>query len=554
VDHGWKLRLPSEALVRRYFDSGLWTDDTFPSITLTGLAQHASASFRVRSAVRPFEGTIGQLGDLGLRLAGALRGRGIGPGDVVAFQLPNWPEAAACFYGLLSLGAVLVPVVHIYGAKEIGHILRQSRARVLITADRFGRQDYLANLDPLLADLPDLELVLVVDTDGPFPTLDRQTVSFTSFVADATPVDVPASVDPDDPVVIGYTSGTTSAPKGVVHTHRTLLGEIAQYAAFMAGETAITSDEASPLATLSGAPMSHITGLLGVLAPLHHGVPVSLVDVWDAKVVLAGMVEDHLRAGGGSTFFLTSLLDHPEFDPVTHVPLMRRLGMGGSPIPAEVSRRAQALGISLVRNYGCTEHPSMTGSLHGDPDEKKYFTDGRPLPEVEIRLVDDAGRDVGPQDPGEILSRGPDLFAGYTDPALTDAAIDVDGWYATGDIGVLDRDGYLTITDRKKDIIIRGGENVSAAEVEELLQAMSGVAEVAVVAAPDPRYGEHGCAMVRLSPGSAPFELEALRDHLESTGLARQKWPEELRFVEEFPRTPSGKVQKHVLRDELRGS
>jgi acyl-CoA synthetase len=204
--------------------------------------------------------------------------------------------------------------------------------------------------------------------------------------------------------------------------------------------------------------------------------------------------------------------------------------------------------------YGSTEHPSTTGSTDGvDPPEKGMFTDGRPLPGVELRLVDESGHDVEVGVAGEILSRGPDCFEGYTDPALTAAAFVDESWYVSGDVGVLDSEGYLTITDRKKDIIIRGGENVSAAEVEELLLRMPGVAEAAVVAAPDARLGEHGCAFVRLLPEASGVDLEGVRSHLSAAGLARQKWPEELRLVDDFPRTPSGKVQKFVLRDGLRG-
>jgi non-ribosomal peptide synthetase component E (peptide arylation enzyme) len=173
---------------------------------------------------------------------------------------------------------------------------------------------------------------------------------------------------------------------------------------------------------------------------------------------------------------------------------------------------------------------------------------------VELRLVDERGCDVAPGTPGEIWSRGPDLCAGYTDPALTRDAFDAQGWYASGDIGILDADGYLTITDRKKDIIIRGGANISAAEIEELLVRMPGVAEVAVVAAPDQRLGEYACAFVRPRPGERAPDLESVRLHLESTGLARSKWPEELRAVDEFPRTPSGKIRKVVLRETLRAT
>jgi acyl-CoA synthetase (AMP-forming)/AMP-acid ligase II len=225
--------------------------------------------------------------------------------------------------------------------------------------------------------------------------------------------------------------------------------------------------------------------------------------------------------------------------------------MGGSPIPVAVSERAERLGIAVTRNYGSTEHPSTTGSKWNDPREKRNRTDGRPLPGVELLLVDEDGREVSLGEPGEIRSRGPELCAGYTDPALN-TAFDAEGWYRSGDVGVLDDEGYLTITDRLKDIIIRGGENVSAAEVEELLQRLPGVAEVAVVAAPDPRLGEHGCAFFRVVPGAEAPDLPALRRHLEAEGLARQKWPEELRVLSEFPRTPSGKIIKAELRRRLR--
>jgi acyl-CoA synthetase (AMP-forming)/AMP-acid ligase II len=189
---------------------------------------------------------------------------------------------------------------------------------------------------------------------------------------------------------------------------------------------------------------------------------------------------------------------------------------------------------------------------HDAPPDKKLHTDGRALPGVELQLRDDDGNLVDTGTPGEIWSKGPDCFVGYTDPALTAAAFDADGWFATGDIGVLDPDGYLAIVDRKKDIIIRGGENVSALEVEEQLLGLPGVAEVAVVAAPDVRLGEHGCAFVRMQPDVTPPSLDVLRDHLARAGLARQKWPEEIRGIDEFPRTPSGKVQKFVLRQQLR--
>ena len=197
--------------------------------------------------------------------------------------------------------------------------------------------------------------------------------------------------------------------------------------------------------------------------------------------------------------------------------------------------RATEIGLTIYSMYGSTEHPSITGCTYDDPLDKRLSTAGRPLPGCEIKLVDPEGHEVGAGEPGEILSRGPECFLGYTDASLTAKVFDEDGWYHTGDIGVLDPDGYLSITDRISDVIIRGGENISAAEVEEVLMTLAGVAEVAVVAAPDARMGEHAAAFVRMVGGRPAPELPELRQHLETAGVARQKWPEELISVDDFP-------------------
>ena len=535
----WQLRQPPEELTRRYVAAGSWNDETLGEILATGLTDGAHLACKVRSRLHPYAGTIGEVADLARRVAGGLRDRGVEAGDLVAFQLPNWVEAAATFWATAFLGAVPVPIVHFYGLKEVGFILRQSGARVLVTADRFGHLDYLANLDTMRPDLPELELVAVV-TDESVPT---GLVPFTTL-ADGDAVHEPAPVDPSAPALVAYTSGTTADPKGVVHAHRTIGFEIRQLGAMQPPQGG------PPM--LVGAPVGHGIGMLAaLLIPVYRRDPVHLIDVWDPATVLAAMLEDNVYSGAGATFFLTSLLDHPNFTD-EHRALMRHVGLGGSSVPAAVTDRADAMGISIVRMYGSTEHPSITGSRHHEPRDKRLYTDGRPLPGVEIKLLDDDGKEVGAGQPGEIHSRGPDCFPGYTDPMLTRECFDADGWYATGDVGVRDDDGYLSIVDRKKDIIIRGGENVSALEVEELVLRLPGVAEVAVVAAPDPRLGEHACAFVRPVPGGEPPTLDAVRAYLDGAGLARQKWPEEVRGIEEFPRTPSGKIQKFALRDRLR--
>ncbi len=533
----WGLRSVPPELVERYVAEGLWRDETLGRFLMDEIAARPALGVKIRSARRPWAGTFADVLEAARRLATALGARGIGAGDVVAFQLPNWVEAAVTFWASALIGAVVTPIVHFYGAKEVDYILRRTNVRALVTADRFGHQDYLATLEGLRDAAPALELIAVVG-DGPVPSwgapFDR--------LLDTDPLGAPSRVDPSAPALVAYTSGTTADPKGVVHSHRTIGFEIRQLAGMQQGNP--------PL--LVGAPVGHAIGMLsGLLVPILRGDPINLIDVWDPGAVLAAMLEDDVAAGSGSTYFLTSLLDHPDCGPA-HLKLMSRIGLGGSPVPAAVTERMQSLGISAVRSYGSTEHPSTTGSRHEEPAAKRHYTDGHPLQGVELRLVDESGDEVGTGERGEILSRGPDCCVGYTDPALTASAFDPGGWYASGDVGVLDEDGYLTIVDRKKDIIIRGGENVSALEVEEMLLRMPGVAEAAVVAAPDARLGEHACAFIRLTEGAGRPGLDDVRAHLQRVGLARQKWPEELHIATELPRTASGKVKKFVLRDRLR--
>jgi acyl-CoA synthetase (AMP-forming)/AMP-acid ligase II len=518
-------------LAERYRAEGWWNDATLGTMVADGLGRMQHLPFRVRSQVRPWRGTYADVDRAARAMAATLRARGVGPGDVVVLQLPNWVEAGIAFWATAYVGAVVVPIVHFYGAKEVDYILRATRPRAVVTADRFGHADHLAVYDGLLPQQDAVPLWLVAG-DTPASDLPSSATPFTDAL-DAEPVDGPAPVDPDIPAIVAFTSGTTRDPKGVVHSHRTIGCETRQL------------DHMFPVGgppQITGAPVGHFIGMLNAfLVPLLRERPVNLIDVWDPKEVLRMMIEEGLGVGGGATYFLTSLLDHPDFTD-DHLALMPFAGLGGSTVPVAVTERATKLGIRCFRSYGSTEHPSITGCLLDEPEVKRLTTDGHPLPGVEIRLDDD----------GEILSRGPDCCVGYTDAELTARAFDADGWYRTGDVGVLDADGYLTITDRVSDIIIRGGENISAQEVEELVLGMDGVAEVAVVAAPDDRLGEHAAALLRTREGQAPPSLADLRTHLAAAGLARQKWPESLHVVDDFPRTPSGKVQKFRLRQQLR--
>ncbi|WP_197374983.1 AMP-binding protein [Mycolicibacterium baixiangningiae] len=505
-------------LIKRYEHEGWWTPETLGELLARHLERGPDTGFYVHSDVRPYRGTFADVELEARRLAAGLRRRGVGPGDVVALQLPNWAEAAMTFWASAFLGAVVVPIVHFYGRKELGHIMATARPKVFITTAEFGRMAFQPDL---CADVPIVGLV----GDTSFDDL-----------LDGEPMTDTVHTDPASPALIAFTSGTTRDPKGVVHSHQTLGFETRQL---------LENYPPDRGRQLTATPVGHFIGMVGAfLIPVLENAPVDLCDVWDPGKVLALMETEGLSIGGGPPYFVTSLLDHPDCTPA-HIQRFSTVGLGGSTVPATVTRRLADLGLFVFRSYGSTEHPSITGSRPGAAEDKRLYTDGDPRPGVEIKLTDD----------GEILSRGPDLCLGYIDETLTAKAFDEDGWYHTGDVGVLDEDGYLTITDRKADVIIRGGENISALEVEEVLLGMPAVAEAVVVSAPDARLGEHVAAVLRIRNGHPMPTLDDVRAHFARAGVARQKWPEELQRIPEgqdYPRTASGKVQKVLIREQVR--
>lgn len=506
-------------LVKQYEDAGWWLPETLGGMLARGLEAAPDCGFQVHSEHRPWAGTFGEVETVARRLAAGLHERSVGPGDVVAMQLPNWMEAAATFWATSFLGAVVVPIVHFYGRKEVSHILATAKPKAFITTREFGRMSFEPDL---CADVPIVALV----GPGAAPVQ-----GFDELLADE-PMTGTLAGDPAAPALIAFTSGTTRDPKGVVHSHQTLAFETRQL---------LENYPPDRGRQLTATPVGHFIGMIGAfLIPVLEGAPIDLADVWDPGKVLALMKSDGMSIGGGPPYFVTSLLDHPDCTD-EHRGLFTTVGLGGSTVPATVTRRLADLGMFVFRSYGSTEHPSITGSGRDAPEDKRLYTDGNARPGVEVKLADD----------GEILSRGPDLCLGYTDPELTAKAFDADGWYHTGDIGVLDADGYLTITDRKADVIIRGGENISALEVEEVLLGMAQVAEAVVVGMPDARLGERAAAVLRIKSGQAMPTLDEVRGHFKRVGVARQKWPEELHGVEEFPRTASGKVQKFRVRQSV---
>jgi len=476
--------------------------------------------------------TLGGLVSDAERVAGALQARGIGRGDVVAVQLPGCYAGAVVQVAVGLCGAVLLPVVMIYGPRDMDFVLRSSGASAVVLArEHRGRPQADAVLSGL-SPLPGLKFAVVVGDDAP----GHGAVGYGELLRQPGAYRRPRP-DPGDRAVLMYTSGTTADPKGVQHSHRTLLAEA----------TSRVYTRNGPGARHLGLfPPGHMAGLLSLLRILLLGTPTVIMQAWDAALA-ATLIDRHaVTSCGGAPVQLSGLLDQQAAGTAT-LGTLRECLTGAAPVPPSLIERAEAAGITAFRSYGSSEHPTVSAGTIADPLGRRAGTDGRLLAGNQVRLVDADGRDVPDGRDGEILTRGPELFTGYTDPALNAAAFLPGGWFRTGDVGRADADGYLTVTDRLKDIIIRGGENISAKEVEDLLVTHPAVADVAVIPVPDPAVGERVCAVVVARPGLT-FDVEQAREHFAAAGAARQKTPEVVVLVDELPRTPSGKVRKDVLR------
>lgn len=496
----------------------------FIGAMIAAAAQFPHAPLTVASDVRPVASTLDEVVLAGRRMGTRMTAAGIAPGDIVACMLPNWREWLVVAVAAAQAGAVMLPIVTIYGAKELDFILRQSRARWLFTPDRFRNVDYAQ----------------VVADCGELPALDRHIATGPDFAAleAPCPVAAPAQVAEGDLALLVYTSGTTADPKGVMHSARTFLAELASMRE-MRGET---DDDA----VISPWPPGHVAGALSMYRFLCQGTPLVLMDQWDAALAAELIARHKVTSSSGTPFHLSGMM--AAADAHGHdLTSLRQYLVGAAPVPPSLIERCQQQGLAVYHCYGSSEHPTVTSGVVDDPLDKQLHTEGRAIPGSEMRFVDDDGNDVPAGHDGEICTRGPELFMGYFDSALNEGAFLPGGWYRTGDIGRTDAEGYLLITDRKKDIIIRGGENISSKEVEAVLLTHPAIVDAAAVAAPDDRMGEVVRACVVLVPG-ASLMLDELRDHFFAAGIAKQKTPERLSILSELPRNASGKVLKHELR------
>jgi len=516
-----------------------WSElDYYDNRTLYQVLTHGVAKYGDTRSVFHADGnericTNRQLQDAALRVARALRSSGIGPGDVIAVQLPAWYETALLFRAVACVGAVVLPILPVFGLSETRFVLEQSRARLIFMPAQLRSTDYRERAEQLKA-IPSLRSIIHVGSRAATES------GWDAFIArgDAGQRIEPPRVAPDDVALVLFTSGTTAAPKGVQHTHNTLLREWSRPAYQLEGQF------------LSVLPAGHYTGYQYLLRPSTHGVATIYMDQWVPDVA-ARLIERHrIEHSGGTPFFLIALLEAAK-RLNADLGALKSFVMGGQSMTPQLIAKADAAGFPACRVYGLTEFPTVTELDASAPFACRSGTDGRADEGNEIRIVDDDGCEVTAGHEGEIIARGPELFVGYLDATLDRDCFLPGGWFRTGDIGKLDARGYLTITDRKKDIIIRGGENISSAEVEGVLMQHPSVGEVAVVAMPDSLYGERACAFVVLRD-AATLTLADVRAHFDAAGVSRQKAPERLELVATLPRNLSGKVLKFKLREAAR--
>ncbi|MBX3023559.1 AMP-binding protein [bacterium] len=468
-------------------------------------------------------------------VAQGLRRLGVERGDVVAYQLPNWWEAAVLFLAAARIGAVVNPLLPMFRERELAFTLRQSAARVLAIPGELRGCDHPALIARLRADAPALRTVLVVRAPAP-----DGTQPFADLLADAPAPSV--AVDPDGLLMLMYTSGTTADPKGVLHTHNTLLAEVRS----LERVHALTPADR----TLMPSPLTHISGVIhAILTPALLGTSVVLMERWDAVAALSLIAAERISYMVGAPTFLQDLSDRAPAGGTS----LRLFSCGGAPVSTELVRRARvALGCVAKRVYGSTEFPTITTTDVTDAETMGGVSEGRVIAPAELRIVDDRGRPLPPGGEGEVQARGPECCVGYADPALNADAFTADGWFRTGDLGAVDAAGYLRISGRLKEIVIRKGEKFSLAELEAAIARHPAVAEVCVVALPDSRTGERACAVV-LPRAGAVLTLAELARFLLAAGLAKPKLPEQLELVDALPRTDSGKIHRAAVRARWAG-
>jgi cyclohexanecarboxylate-CoA ligase len=492
--------------------------------------------------------TYAELARMANRIAVGLTRLGVASGDVVSMQLPNSWHFTLLYLACSRIGAVLNPLMPIFRERELAFMLNHSGSKVMIVPKHFRGFDYEAMLSALKPRLPALRHLVVVgasDAGEPAPHSFEALLSGPHWedASDAETILTRHRPGPDDVTQLLYTSGTTGEPKGVMHTANTLFSNILPYAQAMR----LSRDDI----VLMASPMAHQTGFMyGLMMPIALRASAVLQDVWQPEAALALIEKERATFTMASTAFLGDLANAAAGSGA-RVPTLRTFLCAGAPIPgALVERAREALGAKIVSAWGMTELGAVTLTGLDDTDDRASTTDGGPLPGVEVKVVDESERALPANVAGRLFVRSCSGFGGYLKRAHLNAT-DAEGWFDTGDLATIDEQGYIRISGRSKDVIIRGGENIPVVEIESLLYRHPAVAQVAIVAYEDERLGERACAVVVPKAGEA-VDLSALVDFLKQRKVAVQYLPERLLLLDAMPATPAGKVQKFRLREMLR--
>ncbi|WP_060612489.1 medium-chain fatty-acid--CoA ligase [Escherichia coli] len=473
-------------------------------------------------------------------LANWMLAKGIESGDRIAFQLPGWCEFTVIYLACLKIGAVSVPLLPSWREAELVWVLNKCQAKMFFAPTLFKQTRPVDLILPLQNQLPQLQQIVGVDKLAPATS----SLSLSQIIADNTPLTTAITTHGDELAAVLFTSGTEGLPKGVMLTHNNILASERAYCARLN----LTWQDVF----MMPAPLGHATGFLhGVTAPFLIGARSVLLDIFTPDACLALLEQQRCTCMLGATPFVYDLLNVLEKQPAD-LSALRFFLCGGTTIPKKVARECQQLGIKLLSVYGSTESSPHAVVNLDDPLSRFMHTDGYAAAGVEIKVVDDARKTLPPGCEGEEASRGPNVFMGYFDePKLTARALDEEGWYYSGDLCRMDEAGYIKITGRKKDIIVRGGENISSREVEDILLQHPKIHDACVVAMPDERLGERSCAYVVLKAPHHSLSLEEVVAFFSRKRVAKYKYPEHIVVIEKLPRTASGKIQKFLLRKDI---
>lgn len=521
-----------------YRQQGLWGD-----ASLADYWQQTARAMPDKIAVVDNHGasyTYSALDHAASCLANWMLAKGIESGDRIAFQLPGWCEFTVIYLACLKIGAVSVPLLPSWREAELVCVLNKCQAKMFFAPTLFKQTRPVDLILPLQNQLPQLQQIVGVDKLAPATS----SLSLSQIIADNTPLTTAITTHGDELAAVLFTSGTEGLPKGVMLTHNNILASERAYCARLN----LTWQDVF----MMPAPLGHATGFLhGVTAPFLIGARSVLLDIFTPDACLALLEQQRCTCMLGATPFVYDLLNLLEKQPAD-LSALRFFLCGGTTIPKKVARECQQRGIKLLSVYGSTESSPHAVVNLDDPLSRFMHTDGYAAAGVEIKVVDDARKTLPPGCEGEEASRGPNVFMGYFDePELTARAMDEEGWYYSGDLCRMDEAGYIKITGRKKDIIVRGGENISSREVEDILLQHPKIHDACVVAMPDERLGERSCAYVVLKAPHHSLSLEEVVAFFSRKRVAKYKYPEHIVVIEKLPRTASGKIQKFLLRKDI---